>query len=147
MKANKVVAKLVMKLVAGSVLGWAVASSAAWAQPKMDVGKREFEANCASCHGMDGKGRGPLVELLRKSPPDLTQLSKANQGVFPMNRLYTTIEGENVAAHGSRDMPVWGRDYRVKDAEYFMDAPYDAQGLVRARILSLLEYIHRLQAK
>jgi hypothetical protein len=52
-----------------------------------------------------------------------------------------------VAAHGSRDMPVWGRDYRIKDAEHYMDAPYDAQGLVRARILSLLEYIYRLQAK
>lgn len=147
MKANEVVAKLVMNLVAGSVLGWAVASNAAWAQAKMDVGKREFEANCASCHGMDGKGRGPLVELLRKSPPDLTQLSKASQGVFPMNWLYTTIEGENVAAHGSRDMPVWGRDYRIKDAEYFMDSPYDAQGLVRARILSLLEYIYRFQTR
>jgi hypothetical protein len=44
-------------------------------------------------------------------------------------------------------MPVWGRDYRIKDAEYFMYAPYDAQGLVRARILSMLEYIHRLQVK
>jgi hypothetical protein len=64
-----------------------------------------------------------------------------------MNRLYTTIEGENVAAHGNRDMPVWGRDYRQKDAEYYMDAPYDAPGLVRARIMSLLEYIYRLQAK
>jgi mono/diheme cytochrome c family protein len=125
-------------------------TSVAQVKPQMtrdDVGKREFEANCASCHGMDGKGRGPLVEFLRKSPPDLTQLTKTNQGVFPMNRLYTTIEGENVPAHGSRDMPVWGRDYRQKDAEYYMDAPYDAQGLVRARILSLLEYIHRLQVK
>jgi len=130
-------------------LAWVLVlgANAVLAQTKLDVGKREFEANCASCHGMDGKGRGPLVELLRKSPPDLTQLSKANQGVFPMNRLYTTIEGENVAAHGSRDMPVWGRDYRIKDAEHYMDAPYDAQGLVRARILSLLEYIYRLQAK
>lgn len=125
-------------------------TSVAQVKPEMtriDVGKREFEANCASCHGMDGKGRGPLVEFLRKSPPDLTQLTKANQGVFPMNRLYTTIEGENVAAHGNRDMPVWGRDYRQKDAEYYMDAPYDAPGLVRARIMSLLEYIYRLQAK
>jgi hypothetical protein len=47
----------------------------------------------------------------------------------------------------ARDMPVLARDYRIKNAEYFMDAPYDAQGLVRARILSLLEYIHRLQVK
>ena len=132
--------------------GLLVAMGTSWAQPRpemvrVDLGKREFEANCASCHGMDAKGRGPLVEFLRKSPPDLTQLAKSNQGVFPMNRLYTVIEGENLPAHGGRDMPVWGRDYRLKDAEYYMDTPYDAAGLVRARILALLEYISRLQAK
>lgn len=129
------------------VLGLALCSSAVLAQQKVDFGKREFQANCASCHGMDGKGKGPLVELLRRSPPDLTQLAKSNQGVLPMNRLYEVIEGANVPAHGGRDMPVWGLDYRIKDAEYYMDTPYDAAALVRSRILALLEYINRLQAR
>ena len=62
-------------------------------------------------------------------------------------RMYEVIEGENIQAHGGRDMPVWGRDYRIKDAEYYGDMPYDADALVRARILSLIEYIHRIQAK
>jgi hypothetical protein len=44
-------------------------------------------------------------------------------------------------------MPVWGRDYRIKDAEYYADMPYDAQAVVRTRILSLLEYINRLQVR
>lgn len=129
------------------VLGLALCSSAVLAQQKVDFGKREFEANCASCHGMDGKGKGPIVELLRRSPPDLTQLAKNNQGVLPMNRLYEVIEGANVPAHGGRDMPVWGRDYRIKDAERMMEAPYDAEAMVRARILALLEYLNRLQAR
>jgi hypothetical protein len=128
-------------------------ATGAWAQAQQkpgqraDFGKREFEANCASCHGTDGKGKGVLVEFLRRSPPDLTQLAKKNNGVFPMSRLYEVIEGSNVPGHGSRDMPVWGRDYRVKDAEYYGEVPYDAEALVRARILALLEYINRLQAK
>lgn len=130
-----------------TVLGLALCGGAVMAQQKMDFGKREFEANCASCHGVDGKGKGPIVELLRRSPPDLTQLAKNNQGVFPMNRLYEVIEGGNVAGHGGRDMPIWGRDYRIKDAERMMEAPYDAEAMVRTRILALLEYINRLQVR
>ena len=99
--------------------------------------------------GMDGRGNGPLGNLLRVGPPDLTQLAKKNQGIVPMNRLYEVIEGGTVAAHGPRDMPVWGREYRIEDAENLKEARgnYDAVPLVRARILVLLEYINRLQAR
>lgn len=114
---------------------------------RADFGKREFEANCASCHGVSGKGNGPIVDLLRKSPPDLTVLAKKNNGVFPMARLYDVIDGADVPSHGSRDMPVWGRDYKTKAAEYYMDVPYDSEAYVRGRILALLEYINRLQVK
>lgn len=114
---------------------------------KVDLGKREFEANCASCHGTNGKGNGLLVEWLRRSPTDLTTLTKRNGGVFPVSRMYETIEGANVPSHGSRDMPVWGTDYRVKAAEYYIDVPYDPEIYVRTRILSLIEYINRLQER
>ncbi|WP_332742691.1 c-type cytochrome [Hydrogenophaga sp.] len=131
-------------------LGFTVLASNALAQARpaaVDPGKREFDANCASCHGTNGKGNGPLVPFLTRIPPDLTMLAKNNGGVLPMNRLYDVIDGAEVPAHGSRDMPVWGRDYRIKDAEYFMEAPYNAEAHVRARILGLLEYINRIQVK
>lgn len=112
-----------------------------------DPGKREFEANCASCHGTSGKGNGDLVPFLTRSPPDLTLLARKNDGVLPMSRLYDVIDGTDLRAHGSRDMPIWGRDYRIKDAEYFMDSPYNAEAHVRARILGLLEYINRIQVR
>lgn len=48
-----------------------------------DFGKTEFESSCASCHGIRGKGNGPLVPLLTRRPTDLTLLAKNNQGVFP----------------------------------------------------------------
>lgn len=85
--------------------------------------------------------------MLRKAPPDLTVLTKTNNGVFPMTRLYEVIEGANVPSHGARDMPIWGQDYRVQAAEYYIDVPYDPEAYVRARILALLEYINRLQVK
>ena len=130
--------------------GLAFASSALLAQQeKYDGGKREFENNCAGCHGVDGKGNGVMGELLRRSPPDLTQLAKKNGGVLPMGRLYEVIEGAGIPSHGTRDMPIWGREYRIEDAQYLIEArgQYDAQALVRARILTLLEYINRLQVR
>lgn len=129
-------------------LAFACCGGAAMAQPAgFDPGKQEFSENCASCHGLDGKGNGPMGELLRKSPPDLTLLAKQNKGVLPINRLYTVVDGAGVPSHGSRDMPVWGREYQVEGAQQMREARgrYDSAELVRARILVLLEYISRIQ--
>lgn len=123
-------------------------SGAASAGEKKDIGKMEYQSNCASCHGVQGKGDGVNKPWLTKSPSDLTVLSKQNGGVFPFARVYEVIDGrQDVKGHGSRDMPVWGYDYSVKAAEYYMDVPYDAEGFVRARILALIDYVNRLQGK
>lgn len=135
--------KLSLSLMALTLMG-----GVANAQPgKLDLGQQEYQENCAVCHANDGKGKGPYVDFLRKAPPDLTQLTKSNGGVFPVNRVYETIEGANVPSHGSRDMPIWGLDYRNKAAEYYLDLPYDTEPYVQARILMLIEYISRLQAR
>ncbi|MFN5724539.1 MAG: hypothetical protein ACK47O_12100, partial [Betaproteobacteria bacterium] len=99
------------------------------------------------------KGRGPVAGFLTKNPPDLTLLARGNGGVFPMDRLYRAIdgrdlpEGSQAGPHGSREMPIWGRDYRLRDGEYYGDTPYDPDAMVRGRILSLLEYLNRLQVR
>lgn len=129
--------------------GLAIGGTAALAQQANDIGKMEFTENCASCHGVDGKGNGPLGNLLQKSPPDLTLLAKNNKGVLPINRLYEVIDGSGVPSHGSREMPVWGMEYRVEEGKALREARghYDVPAVVRARILTLLEYISRIQAK
>jgi len=114
---------------------------------KVDMGKREYDAKCANCHGAAGKGQGPFAEFLKQSPPDLTMLAKSNGGILPMDRLYQSIRGNNVAAHGTRDMPIWGREYNIEAANYYGDTAYDSEAYVRARVLALLEYINRLQAR
>lgn len=130
-------------LVVGVV---AVSGNYAMAQGRTDVGKHEYDNNCAVCHAVSGKGQGPYTEFLSRSAPDLTTLSRRNGGVFPVARIYDVIEGAGVG-HGTRDMPIWGQHYRIKAAEYYGEVDYNPEAVVRGRILSLIEYINRLQAK
>lgn len=129
---------IMMTLVSGSALAQT---------GRADLGKQEFLENCAVCHGNDGKGKGPYLEFLQRSPTDLTTLTKRNGGVFPVSRMYETIEGLNVPSHGSRDMPIWGNSYRIKAAEYYVDIDYNPEAFVRSRILALIEYISKLQER
>lgn len=129
-----------------------LAGSFALAQPRFDgvrdLGRAEFEANCAHCHGMQGRGDGPLRGFLTRPTPDLTVLARENGGVFPVSRIYEVILGtEEPTVHGTREMPVWGREYRRRAAEHYFDAPYDPEVFVRARILALIDYIARLQQR
>ena len=114
---------------------------------KSGVGKIEYESNCAGCHGDNGKG-GPFADYLKVAPPDLSQLSKRNGGVFPFERVYKVIDGrQEVKGHGPRDMPIWGRDYQLKAGGDYVDVGYDPEAYVRGRILALIDYLNRLQAK
>jgi len=71
-------------------------------------GQRTYERACASCHGVDGRGDGPVASSLKVRPPNLTTLAKKNGGVFPRDRVTAIITGEiPLAAHGTREMPVW----------------------------------------
>ena len=110
-----------------------------------DVGKSEFQSSCASCHGTDGKGNGPVSEQLKVPPPDLTMLAKKNNGVFPTNAVYETIYGlKTIPAHGTREMPIWGHRF------YYWKLFGPDQGsdvAVRTRILAVVDYLSRIQQK
>ncbi len=95
-------------VVANLIVGFNVPG---WAQ-QPDIGKTEYQSGCASCHGVDGKGTGPVADALKTKPADLTMLAKNNNGVFPLGRIYDIIDGrEEVKSHGARDMPIWGFRY------------------------------------
>jgi mono/diheme cytochrome c family protein len=103
-------------------------------------GDEMFKTYCASCHGTDGKGGGPAAAALTKPPANLTELSKRNGGKFPANKVYGSIKGDtSTAAHGSKDMPVWG--------SVFQSLSHGDQGQVQLRISNLTAYIETMQAK
>lgn len=68
-----------------------------------------FTRHCASCHGTDGKGNGPLAASLNTPPTDLTTIQARTGGVWDGAAVMGVIDGRRrVAAHGPREMPVWG---------------------------------------
>ena len=123
-----------------------VSSGSVFSVEKIDIGQREYRENCLNCHGEVGDGNGSYAQLLNTRASDLTQLAKTNKGVFPFARIYEVIDGRLVIkGHGERDMPIWGRVYRIKAGETYFDMDYNPEYYVRGRILALIEYISRLQ--
>jgi len=108
-------------------------------QPTPAGGGAEMFLNyCASCHGRDGAGSGPVSPALKARTTDLTTLAKRNNGVFPTERVRATIRGDLlVVAHGSKDMPVWGPAFR------YLGGGSHAEATVR--VDSLTRYIESLQ--
>ena len=140
-------------IIAGLAAGFAAAAQA----EDLDIGKSEFQSSCASCHGADGKGKGPVSEQLKVLPSDLTMLAKRNNGVFPVNAAYETINGsKTIAAHGSREMPIWGERFNpVVNLPHYVDPSYwkmagpqqSPEVVVRTRILAVIDYLSRIQEK
>jgi mono/diheme cytochrome c family protein len=137
---------VIFALMGGCVLWGMRAPAEAQTSPEQEVmagGKPVFEQYCATCHGHDAKGGGVASNLLTVKPPDLTMISKKNNGTFPFWRMYGVIDGrEEVRAHGTRDMPIWGAEFRAEATS----SP-TAQSQVRGRILELVYYLQSIQAK
>ena len=105
-------------------------------------GAIEFEKSCSSCHGFDGKGRGYKTEDLKTPASDLTVLSKNNSGHFPFTEIYRVIDGSaKVGFHSTREMPVWGEEYREEAREYGLDEAIYARGVM----LELMLHIYSIQ--
>lgn len=101
-------------------------------------GKDLFKAYCASCHGADAKGKGPMAVSLKIPPADLTRISVRNHGVFPLPRMQKIVAGEELppSGHGSSQMPVWG--------PIFSQVTRDVD-LGRVRIDNLTRYLRDIQ--
>lgn len=142
-------AKVKVAMAAAIIIGL---RSPTWGQV-FDVGQAEYRSSCATCHGIDGKGKGPTSDALKVPPPDLTILAKKNNGVFPFSSVYEIIDGrKTIIAHGTRDMPIWGSRFGPTQGEqslrhfFPMDAEY-VEYVVRMRILAVIDYLNRIQEK
>jgi hypothetical protein len=141
MKAKVILATLVGVVAIGG-------PTTIYSAEKFDFGKREYDSSCAVCHGGQGKGDGAYAGILDKRIPELNTLAKKNGGVFPTQRVTEIIDGRQaVKTHGPRDMPIWGDRYLKMAGESYMEVPYDSELFVRTRVISLTDYINRLQQK
>jgi mono/diheme cytochrome c family protein len=103
-------------------------------------GQALYQAYCAVCHGIQGRGEGPMAASLKVAPSDLTRIAARHGGTYPDALTQRIIAGEErlPAGHGTRDMPVWG--------PVFSQVAWD-QDLGRMRIHNLSNYIRRLQER
>jgi len=99
--------RLAALMLIGSLVGCATTSKPA-ALSSLS-GMQLYEQLCASCHGVEGRGDGPVAPLIKIPVPDLTRLAARDGGEFPTEDVRLIIDGRaERRAHGPRDMPVWG---------------------------------------
>ena len=138
-----------------------------------DAGQANFMANCAPCHGADGRGAGPRSATLSTKPADLTLLATKNNGVFDPGEIFQIIDGRQPGsrAHLSIDMPIWGCRHqslplergRMPRHQRYLPPPvtheHDADTTIKSladlscgseaeiqeRILSVVSYLSRIQ--
>jgi mono/diheme cytochrome c family protein len=104
-------------------------------------GQELFMRFCASCHGADGMGEGPVADAVATTVPDLTRLARRNDGKLDEEKLSEIIDGRSVViAHGTRFMPVWGYEFWVEEG-----ADREAEAEVRQIIDRLIDYLRALQ--
>ena len=103
-------------------------------------GKGMYDAYCASCHGLDGKGNGPAASALKMPTTNLTTLAATHGGTYPAAHVAAVIQGDAMTpAHGSKDMPVWG--------PIFMSIGGHSTAEVQLRIRNLTTYLESVQVK
>lgn len=107
----------------------------------VDLGEREFRRSCSSCHGFDATGDGPAAVALKTAPADLTRIAARRGGRFDRVDVFRFIDGRGrVAAHGSREMPVWGARLSTE-----LDRFATSEEMASARIDAIVSYLESLQ--
>jgi mono/diheme cytochrome c family protein len=104
-------------------------------------GANIFRDFCASCHGPNGRGNGPVSKTLKEDVPDLTALSRRNGGKFPTSRVRNTLMfgGDQLqSAHGSKAMPIWGPIFHAIEFD---------QDLGNVRLENVTKYLESIQRK
>lgn len=135
---KKLITLGVIGLSLAVTVGWVLSNQTALAAEKsgsVERGRKLFRQYCATCHGLDAKGSGPVAAALKIGPPDLTIIEPPGEK-FPSYRVATIIDGEkDVTAHGTRKMPVWGTIFRRTEGDL----------LKQANIYALVKYVESIQ--
>jgi mono/diheme cytochrome c family protein len=108
-----------------------------------EMGSPYFQRHCASCHGVEARGDGPVASVLSTPPPDLTRIAARRGGSFPEGEIARHIDGRfQLAAHGTREMPIWGNAFASDVPESSV-----AEEIARGKIAMLVEYLKSIQVQ
>jgi mono/diheme cytochrome c family protein len=119
----------------------------AYAAPAMSAdyvsmsGQNLYRRFCASCHGVQGRGDGPVAASLKVEVPDLSRIARRGGDLYPRDRIMRIIDGRFiVGAHGTRTMPIWGEDLSRLE----IGNP-DAERATQVVLDKLADYVWQLQ--
>jgi mono/diheme cytochrome c family protein len=93
-----------------------LAGGAAAAQDDAKAGRVLYNKWCTSCHGVRGKGDGPMAATLPVKPGNHADGTRMN--ALPDSYLFTIIQQGGQAVQKSPMMPPWGTqltDQQIRD--------------------------------
>ncbi|WGW05426.1 c-type cytochrome [Tropicibacter oceani] len=126
------------------ILFLALLAAAPAAAQDADIGRAQYHTHCATCHGLEGRGDGPMAGVLLVKPVNLTELSVQNGGTFPLERVVMRIDGrEPLVSHGS-PMPVYG-DFFEGAFDVPVKAPSGQPVLTSQPVVDLVAYLREIQ--
>jgi len=106
------------------------------------AGAELYDFHCATCHGLEGRGNGPLAPALLLQPPSLRDLVQRYE-VFPTIRVVMRIDGRDpLVSHGS-PMPIYGPFFEGDDTSLKSET---GQPIMTSRpIVDLVSYLKEIQ--
>lgn len=107
------------------------------------AGRDLYMRHCATCHGLEADGDGPMAPILLVQPVALSALAANNGGEFPLLRAIRRIDGRDpLVSHGS-SMPVYGQFFEGDDTA--MKAPNGQPVMTSRPIADLVSYLLTIQ--
>lgn len=103
----------------------------------LERGEELYISYCKICHGAEGVA-GPMADLLKVTPPDLTQIAARRNGEYPEALIFDIVKGnKELKGHGGA-MPVWGETFRESEN-------LETEAEVDAEIRKVVAYLKTLQ--
>lgn len=131
------------------IAGWALAALGLVAcapdeMPGAGDGRALFVEYCATCHGEDAKGDGPMARAMEVPPKNLTLISLRHGDTFPRAKVLSTIDGYARSDLDGPGMPEFGELLRGDLVP--LDTGDGTMTPTPRKMVALLEYLESIQA-